>query len=47
MVFLPAVVPPEKINGDASVGAIIASVVTVSAQGFILWLLTRWANGQA
>ena len=45
--MMPALVPPEHINGDPSHGLIIASAVSVSAQGFILWLLTRWANGQA
>lgn len=44
---LPAFVPPQFINGDPVVGAIIASVATVTAQGFILWLLARWARGQA
>lgn len=46
VVLLPSFVRPENINGDPSLGAIIASVVTVSAQGFVLWLVTRWANEQ-
>lgn len=45
LLVLPRVVPPEYINGDPQMGAIIASAVLVAAQGFILWLLTRWANG--
>ncbi|MDJ0978903.1 MAG: hypothetical protein QNI87_10230 [Erythrobacter sp.] len=44
--LLRAVVPPRYVEGDPSLGVIIASVATVGAQGFILWLLTRWAREQ-
>ena len=44
---LPTFVPPEQINGDPEIGVIIASAICVAAQGFTLWLLTRWANAQA
>lgn len=44
---MPALLTPEQINENPSHRVIIASAVTVSAQGFILWLLNRWANGQA
>ncbi|MEO1048854.1 MAG: hypothetical protein AAFW59_11065 [Pseudomonadota bacterium] len=44
---LPSVLPPEHINGDPSVGVIVASVVVVGAQAFVLWLLTRWARQQS
>ncbi len=41
-----AFLPPEHVNGDPSLGLILASSGLVGAQGFSLWLLTRWANGQ-
>jgi len=47
IVALPAVVPPQHINGDPETGVLIAAPVMVAAQIFILWLLTRWANGRA
>lgn len=47
VVALPTFLPPERINGDPETGAIIASLGVVSAQIFTLWLLNRWANGQA
>mgnify|MGYP001792937120 CR=1 FL=1 len=47
VLFLPSVVASRSLNGDPETGAVIASIVTVGAQAFILWLLTRWARSQA
>lgn len=41
LIALPNLVPPENFHGDASLGVMIAGPITVSAQVFILWLLTR------
>ncbi|TNE56732.1 MAG: hypothetical protein EP341_04530 [Sphingomonadales bacterium] len=39
-------IPADMQNGDPSIGLVFSSVVLVSAQGLILWLLSRWARSQ-
>ncbi len=39
-------VPADLQNGDPTTGLITASLIMLAAQGFILWLLARWAASQ-
>ena len=38
--------PPEKVRGDPGHAVILASLVLLGTQAFVLWLIGRWARGQ-
>jgi lysylphosphatidylglycerol synthetase-like protein (DUF2156 family) len=38
---------PQSVNGDPSVGLTFASILLVITHLFILWLIGRWARGEA
>ena len=40
-------IPPQYINGDASIGVILASGIFVVAHAFVLWMIDRWADGRS
>ncbi|ABC62321.1 hypothetical protein ELI_01145 [Erythrobacter litoralis HTCC2594] len=40
------IVPPEMQNGDPMMGILIAAASLLGGQGFVLWLLSRWAREQ-
>ena len=41
-----SLIPPNLQNGDPSDGLIVSSFAMLAAQGFVLWLLSRWASKQ-
>jgi uncharacterized membrane protein len=38
---------PQMVNGEPSDGLVFASILLVLTHLFILWLIDRWARGQA
>jgi len=45
IIGLGQTLPPEWINGDPANAVIVSSLVICGAQGFVLWLIHRWAHG--
>lgn len=47
LTFMIAILPGAAENDDALAAAIFSCVTMLCAQGFVLWLLARWAREQA
>lgn len=47
VIAVGAAILPREMQNNPDFGLVFASVTLVAAQGFVLWLLARWARKQS